>query len=166
MTNELTRLSPHINQVRDRLSQTTDAERSLVLTLSEELKRFDQQTLQGIRTVAAEHEARRTGILQELQALADGIGMFQPQHGDALPKPVALPQPVAGPPTAAAMPEQVDYGYQYSPPGVAPSDKEPEPSGRSGNSPEWPKRQRSKELNRNSDCGIGAPGDGSGGANR
>ncbi len=66
MTNELTRLSPHINQVRDRLSQTTDAERSHVQTLSDELKRFDQQTLQGIRTVAAEHEVRRMGILHEV----------------------------------------------------------------------------------------------------
>ncbi len=117
MANELTKLAPHIEQARTTLSQTADAERSLVQNLSDELKRFDHQTLHGIRTVAAEHEARRTGILNALQALADSIGMFQPQHGDALPKPVALPQPVARPPTAAAIPEQVDYGYQYTPPG-------------------------------------------------
>ena len=115
MPNELTQLTPHINEVRDRLLEITDAERSLAQALSDELKRFDQQTLQGIRTLAAEHDARRVGILSELQALADSIGMFQPQHEDALPKPVALPQPVARPPTAAAIPEQVDYGYQYTP---------------------------------------------------
>jgi hypothetical protein len=115
MPNDMTRLSPHIDEMRTKLSETAEAERSLVQTLSDELKRFDQQTLQGIRTVAAEHEARRTGILHELQALADSIGMFQPQHQDALPKPVAIRQPVDKAQAAATIPEQMDYGYQYSP---------------------------------------------------
>ncbi len=107
--------------MRDRLSQTADAERSLVHSLSDELKRFDQQTLQGIRTVAAEHEARRAGILDELQALADSIGMFQPQHQNALPNPAVVSQPAAIPQSVvkaqpvAAIPGQIDYGHQYGP---------------------------------------------------
>ncbi len=116
MANELTKLAPHIEQARTTLTQTAEHERALVQVLSDEMKCFDHQTLQNVRTVAAEHEARRAGILDELQALADSIGMFQPQHENALPKPVTIPRPIAGPPTAAAVPEQMDYGYQYSPP--------------------------------------------------
>ncbi len=125
MANELTKLAPHIEQARTTLSQTADAERSLVQNLSDELKRFDHQTLHGIRTVAAEHEARRTGILNELQTLADSIGMFQPQHENALPKPVAIPQSVVKAQPAAGIPEQLDYGYQYSPPAWRQATKNP-----------------------------------------
>lgn len=53
--------------------------------LNDEFKRFDQQALQGIRMIAAEHEARRAGILDDLHALATSIGTFgaarePPQH--------------------------------------------------------------------------------------
>ena len=78
MPNELTKLAPHIEQARLTLSQTAEHERALVQALSDELKRFDHQTLQNIRTMAAEHEARRSGILNELQALASNIGAFLP----------------------------------------------------------------------------------------
>jgi hypothetical protein len=86
MPNELTRLSPHIDEMRTSLTQTTNNERTLVQALSEELKRFDQETLKGIRTIAAEHEARRSGIFNELQALASSIGEFRPPH-EAVPPP-------------------------------------------------------------------------------
>jgi hypothetical protein len=77
MPNELTKLAPHVEQARLTLTQTAERERALVQALSDELKRFDQQTLQGVRTMAAEHETRRAGILEELQALASSIGTFQ-----------------------------------------------------------------------------------------
>ena len=125
MPSELTKLAPHIEQARTTLSQTAEHERTLVQRLSDEMSRFDQQTLQGVRTLAAEHEARRAGILDELQALADSIGTFQPQHENALPKPVTIPRPIAGPQPAAAIPEQVDYGYQYSPPAWRRATKNP-----------------------------------------
>jgi hypothetical protein len=97
MANEMTKLAPHIEQARLTLSQTAEQERTLVQALSLELKRFDQQTLQNIRTMAAEHETRRAGILEELQALANRIGAFLPpreatveiQH-HATPTPPAL----------------------------------------------------------------------------
>jgi hypothetical protein len=78
MPNELTELTPHINQMRTRLSQTADHERSLTQALSNELHRMDQETLQNVRNITFEHEARRAGIFVELQALAASIGTFQP----------------------------------------------------------------------------------------
>ena len=81
MANDLTQLTSHIEQVRQRLAQTAATERSLVQDLGDALKRFDQETLQNVRNVAAEHEARRSGILNELQALASSIGKFLPARG-------------------------------------------------------------------------------------
>jgi hypothetical protein len=78
VVNDLTQLTSHIELLRQRLSQTAETERSLVQTLSDALKRFDQETLQNVRNVAAEHEARRSGILTELHALAVSIGTFLP----------------------------------------------------------------------------------------
>jgi hypothetical protein len=91
MPNELTHLSPHIDEMRTKLAQNSESERSLVQTLSDELKRFDQQILQGIRTLAAEHEARRVGILEELQALAGSIGTFH--HPREQPTAIQQPTP-------------------------------------------------------------------------
>ena len=97
MPSDLTHLSPHIDEMRTKLAQSSEAERLLVQRLSEELKRFDQATLQGVRTMAAEHEARRAGIFDELQALAASIGTFKalpsPTERAALPVQPAAPQP-------------------------------------------------------------------------
>ena len=90
MANDLTDLIPHIEEVRTRLSQTANTERSMVEQLSDALKRFDQDTLQSIRNVASEHEARRSGIFNELQALAGRIGTFLPTREPI--EPVAISQ--------------------------------------------------------------------------
>jgi len=116
MPNDLTKLGPYVEQARLTLTETAERERALVQALSDELKRFDQQTLQGVRTIAAEHEARRAGILGELQSLAETIGTFPrqtenlPLQSAENPRPLAAPQPVT-------VPEQLDHGYQYTPPG-------------------------------------------------
>jgi hypothetical protein len=78
MTTDPTKLIQHIDEMRARLAQTARNERSLVESLGDQLNRLDQEILQGVRNVAAEHEARRTGILNELQALAASIGRFLP----------------------------------------------------------------------------------------
>ena len=78
VANDLTELTPHINEMRTKLSQTADHERSLTQALSDELRRMDQETLRNVRNIGAEHEARRAGIFLELQALAASIGTFQP----------------------------------------------------------------------------------------
>jgi len=85
MPNDLTKLAPHIAQARTTLTQTAEHERALVQALSEETMRLDKKTLQGIRTMAAEHEARRAGILNELQALAASIGTFRSAREPAKP---------------------------------------------------------------------------------
>ena len=64
--------------MRTKLSQTAEHERSLTQALSDELKRMDQETLRSVRNMSSEHEARRGGILIELEALAANIGTFQP----------------------------------------------------------------------------------------
>jgi len=90
VANDLTHLTSHIEQVRQRLAQTAATERSLVQELGDALKRFDQDTLQNVRNVASEHEARRTGILNELQALAASIGKFLPAREPV--EPVTITQ--------------------------------------------------------------------------
>ena len=92
VANELTELTPHINEMRTKLSQTEDHERSLTQALSDELKRMDQETLRNVRNISAEHEARRAGILNELQALAASMCTFQPAR-----EPQAAIQQQAGP---------------------------------------------------------------------
>jgi hypothetical protein len=88
--NDLTKLAPHIEQARMTLTQTAEHERALVQSLSDALKRMDQDTLRGVRTMAAEHEGRRAGILDELQALAASIGTFRPAREPG--EPVAISQ--------------------------------------------------------------------------
>jgi hypothetical protein len=112
----MTKLVKHVDEMRERLRQTAISEQSLVKDLADSLKLLDQQLLHDVRQAAADHQARRGTILYALEDLADAIGMFRPQHEDALPKPVAVSQPVARPQPAAAIREQIDYGYQYSPP--------------------------------------------------
>jgi hypothetical protein len=90
MTNDATKLIQHIDEMRARLSQVANIERSLVEQLGDQLNRLDQETLQNVRNVASEHEARRAGILNELQALAASIGAFLPAREPV--EPVAISQ--------------------------------------------------------------------------
>ena len=93
VANDLTHLTSHIEQVRQRLAQTADAERALVQDLGDAFKRFDQETLQNVRNVASEHEARRAGILNELQALAASIGTFLPAREPGEPAAILRQAP-------------------------------------------------------------------------
>ena len=77
MPYDLTKLPQHIEEMRERLSQTAAGEHALVRDLSESLNALDQQLLQDVRQVAADHQGRRGTILNELQVLADSIGMFR-----------------------------------------------------------------------------------------
>ena len=61
MTNDLTKLVHHINEMRSRLSQTGHTERSLVELLGDALNRLDQEMLQNIRNIAAGHEVAARG---------------------------------------------------------------------------------------------------------
>jgi len=95
------KLLQHINEMRERLSQTASNEQSLVKDLADGLKSLDQQLLQDVRKVAAEHQTRRGVILlNELHALASSVGMFQP------PREALSPQQV---------PQQIDLGISMMP---------------------------------------------------
>ena len=90
MTNDATKLIQHIDEMRARLSQVANIERSLVEQLGDQLNRLDQEVLQGIRNVATGHETRRGAILNELQVFAGSIGTFLPAREPV--EPVAISQ--------------------------------------------------------------------------
>jgi hypothetical protein len=100
MTKDMTKLIQHIDEMRARLAQTANTERSLVEELGDALNRFDHDILQNIRNVATGHETRRGAILNELQALAGSIGTFLPARAPV--EPVTISQ---------------DNGHQHAPVG-------------------------------------------------
>ncbi len=97
----MTKLIQHVDEMRERLRQTAITEQSLVRDLADSLKVLDQQLLQDVRNVSAEHQNRRGTILNELHALAGSIGTFRSTQAAA-----AIPQQI---------PQQIDYGHQYGP---------------------------------------------------
>jgi hypothetical protein len=103
---DLTKLPQHIEEMRQRLSQTAAGEHALVKDLSDSLQALDQQLLHAVRQVATDHQIRRGTILNELQSLADSIGMFQSPRG--------MTQRVAAPEQPAA-PGQIGYTHEPAP---------------------------------------------------
>ena len=75
----MTSLIQQIEEMRLRMNELTTGEQGLVRALGDALSRADEKLLQDVRSVAAEHEARRGAILNELQSLAARMG--------ALPRP-------------------------------------------------------------------------------
>jgi len=73
----MTKLLQHIEEMRARLKDVADNEQALVKALGDALDRLDQALLRDVRQVTSAHEARREAILEELQTLASGIGMFR-----------------------------------------------------------------------------------------
>jgi hypothetical protein len=65
-----------VEELRDRLGSMADQEQKLIASLRDALNRFDQKLLQDVRNIAAEHEGRRSVILNELQGLASRLGVF------------------------------------------------------------------------------------------
>ena len=64
----MSKLVQLVEELRERLSTIADGEQKLVASLREALNRFDQKLLQDVRTITAEHESRRSAILNELWA--------------------------------------------------------------------------------------------------
>ncbi len=73
----MTKLLQYIDDMRARLSEVADNEQALVKALGDALDRLDQALLRDVRSITCAHEARREAILEELQSLASGIGMFR-----------------------------------------------------------------------------------------
>ena len=66
----MTNLTEQIEAMRIRMNELATEEHRLVSTLGHALAGVDQQLLEGVRSLAAAHEARRGVILNELQMLA------------------------------------------------------------------------------------------------
>lgn len=75
----MTKLLEHIESVHGRLAEIAHDELELLKALRAALSRVDQQLLNDVRAVRAEHEARRGAILDELHGLAAAIGAFPAQ---------------------------------------------------------------------------------------
>ena len=86
MTKPNLQLNQQIEEMRSRLSENAQNEKALLGALSEALGQVDQQLLETVRQVTAEHEARRSDILNELQVLASRLCVF--------PKSVTSGEPV------------------------------------------------------------------------
>jgi hypothetical protein len=82
----MTKLLQHIEEMRARLKDVADNEQALVKALGDALDRLDQALLRDVRQVTSAHEARREAILEELQTLASGIGMFRAPLAAAPPR--------------------------------------------------------------------------------
>ncbi len=102
----MTKLLQHIEDMRARLKEVADNEQALVQALGDALDRLDQALLRDVRQVASAHEVRREAILEELQGLASGIGMFR--------------APLAAPPAAEELPSYMSSAERRQ--AIAPGD--------------------------------------------
>jgi hypothetical protein len=100
----MTDLVQQLEHMRMRMNQQAQHESNLVAELSDALRATDHQLLQDVRTLAAEHDARRATILCELQMLAARLNALpHEQEGNALPNPprgmLSSTMPANGPPS-------------------------------------------------------------------
>jgi hypothetical protein len=84
-------LVQQIEQMRSRMEEIAKSDGRLVAALAEALKRADEKLLNDVVELAEEHEARRSSILEELQALACRLGAF-PRQIDQLPSEERAPR--------------------------------------------------------------------------
>ena len=66
----------HIEQMHLRLQKMAEREQLLIGALNDALSLADRKLLDDVRSVTADHEARRAIIMTELQTLAERIGVF------------------------------------------------------------------------------------------
>lgn len=64
----------HIEKMHQQLQKMAEREQMLINALDEALGRADRKLLDDVRSVTANHEARRAIIMSELQTLAHRIG--------------------------------------------------------------------------------------------
>jgi hypothetical protein len=64
------RLTEQLEQMRIRMNEVAKRESELAAELDAAVRRMDDQLLHDVRSMAAEHEARRANILNELELFA------------------------------------------------------------------------------------------------
>jgi len=116
-----------VQEMHARLNEIANGEQAFVLALGHALSRVDQQLLQDVRNIAAEHEARRGAILLELESFASRIGALptlrKPVAGPANNDPVANPVATTNsrqqhlvqapwPPVASDMQDEIDLYFE------------------------------------------------------
>jgi chromosome segregation ATPase len=74
------RLTEQLEQMRIRMNEVAKREGSLAAELNLAIRRMDDQLLHEVRAMAAEHEARRANILNELQAFAAQLDGLPDRH--------------------------------------------------------------------------------------
>ena len=77
-------LGGQVKQMRSRVAELAKLEGQLVSDLSNTLRQLDDLILHEVRTISAEHEARRANLLNELQSLAMKLdGSFPTSHPES-----------------------------------------------------------------------------------
>jgi small-conductance mechanosensitive channel len=94
----MSKMAGLVDELRQQLNSAREGEQELVASLREALDQYDQRLLQDVRSLAAEHEARRGAILTELQTLARRMGAFPAPREPHLELTDATPPPRATPP--------------------------------------------------------------------
>ncbi|MBS0253343.1 MAG: hypothetical protein JSR78_19970 [Proteobacteria bacterium] len=69
----MTDLSKNVEEMLSRLAENARTEQDFVRTLSDALRRVDEQLLRDVRNISLQHELRREAILGELQELASRL---------------------------------------------------------------------------------------------
>ena len=66
----MTRLPPNVEDMINSVTGTSRTELNLIRSLSDAIRRADEQVLRELRAVSLQHDIRRESILEELQGLA------------------------------------------------------------------------------------------------
>src|SRR5262245_3711068 len=87
-----------VEEMRAKIGQIAGAEAELMGSLKDALSRVDDKLLQDVRTITADHEARRGHSLRELRHLSSRIGTFPAARASMSTAEDARPQarPIAG----------------------------------------------------------------------
>lgn len=72
----MSKLHQEIEEMRRRLEENACHEQTLVQALNEALSATDEKLINQVRQVTAQHEVRRTAILNEIQLLAARLCTF------------------------------------------------------------------------------------------
>ena len=96
-------LLKQLEEMHMRIAETATSEETLVKALADALNRLDQQLLADVQSIATEHEVRRGAILEELQGLAAGIGMFR------APLPAVAPRREIEPEVTSYLPADAQH---------------------------------------------------------
>ncbi len=88
------RLPRNVEDLLNRMTENSRNELNLIRTLSEAVRRADEQVLRELRGLTMQHELRRETILDELQNLAGRLCALPSRPGGVSNRPGIEQQPV------------------------------------------------------------------------